>query len=94
MNDVLDAERTWQKFFNRVPEGDPSRRYIRINTELSSAPPALDEKDKLWSLETETKRSLSSMNASIRDVADRLVASCFYFEKANVQPVETKIAGM
>ena len=94
VNDVLDAERTWQKFHASLTKGDSSQRYIRINAELNYAPPALDEKGKIWSLEADTKRSLVYINTSILDVADRLVASCFYFDKAEAQPVEYQITGM
>ena len=94
MNDILDAERTWQKFVNRVSGADHSERYLRINPELRSEPPRLDEKDKILSLEADTKISLyPTMHASIREAADRLIASCFYFEKSTVQPVDTQIAG-
>ena len=94
MNDVLDAERTWSKFHDRLAAGELSHRYVRVNAELDYAPPALDAKDKVWSLETDTRRSLTSINSLILDVADRLVASCFYFEKAEMQPSETQITGM
>ena len=94
MNDVLDAERTWSKFHDPLAMGEPSQRYIRINPELDYAPPDLDAKDKVWSLETDTRRSLTSVNSLILDVADRLVASCFYFEKAEMQPSEEQITGM
>ena len=94
MNDVLDAETTWSKFHDRLTTGELSHRYVRVNAELDYAPPALDAKDKVWSLETDTRRSLTSVNSLILDVADRLVASCFYFDKAEMQPVETQITGM
>ena len=93
MNDVLDAEKSWQKFYDTIRKGDLSDRYVRINAELNYAPPALDDKDKMWSLEADTKRSLTSINPLILDIADRLVASCFYFEKAEMQPTETQITG-
>ena len=94
MNDVLDAERTWAKFHDRLTTGELPHRYVRVNAELEYAPPALDAKDKVWSLETDTRRSLTSVNTLILDVADRLMASCFYFDKAEMQPVETLITGM
>lgn len=94
MNDVLDAERTWSKFHDPLAMGELSHRYIRVNPELDYAPPELDAKDKVWSLETDTRRSLTSVNSLILDVADRLVASCFYFEKAEMQPSEEQITGM
>ena len=94
MNDILDSETTWKKFFVNVIQPGTSQRYIRINPELTTAPPALDEKDRLLSLEDDVKRSLGSMHEQIRGVADRLVASCFYFEKANVQSLEDQTTGI
>ena len=88
MNDVLNAEKIWQKFQERLTNDGTSKRYIRINVELHSAPPALDEKKKVPNLELETRSKLQYMDATIQIVADRLVASCFYFDKANVQPIE------
>ena len=93
MYDILDSERTWDKFFINVPEHSASKRYFRINPELSTTPPALDDKDKVDSLETEVIGILESKDHEIRAVADRLVASCFYFEKANVQPLDDQITG-
>lgn len=93
MNDILDSEATWQKFFVNVKQQGSSGRYLRINPELSMAPPALDDKEKLWSLEEDVQRSLRS-NGQVRRVADRLLASCFYFEKASGQSLEDQITGM
>lgn len=93
MNDILDSEATWQKFFVNVIQQGSSGRYLRINPELSMAPPALDDKEKLWSLEEDVQRSLRS-NEQVRGVADRLLASCFYFEKASGQSLEDQITGM
>ena len=94
MNDILDSESTWEKFYINVVQHGSSPRYIRINPELTTVPPALDDKDKLWSLEADVVRSLSVMNKQIRGVADRLLASCFYFEKLEVQALEEQITGM
>lgn len=94
MNDILDSERTWDRFFINVIQHGSSQRYIRINPELSTIPPALDDKEKLLSLEADVRQSLAFKSGEIRGVADRLVASCFYFEKANVQPVEEQTTGL
>ena len=93
MNDVLDAERAWLKFHGGIAKGQLSQRYVRINTELDYVPPALDETNKIWSLESDARRSLTSGDRLLFEVADRLVASCFYFEKAEMQPSETQITG-
>ncbi|KAL8938711.1 MAG: hypothetical protein Q9216_003748 [Gyalolechia sp. 2 TL-2023] len=93
MHDSLDTEKTWQKFIETVPAEDVAQRYIRINPDLRHGVPALDEKSSIQGLETETRRSLSYMNSAIRAIADRLVASCFYYEKASGQIVDGQIFG-
>ena len=93
MDDILDSERTWERFSHNVPQHGSSKRYFRINPELSTRPPALDDKEKVESLEADVIGILDSMNNEIRAVADRLLASCFYFEKANVQPTDGQITG-
>lgn len=92
-SDILDAQRIWDKFVVNVVRKGSNDRYIRINPELPTEPPRLDEKDKLWSLASDVKRSLNSATGQIRGVADRLVASCFYFEKASIQPQPGYITG-
>ena len=92
ITDILDSEKEWQRFHFDIASSS-IERYVRINPELSTIPPSLDEKDKLWSLETETRRSLVPMQEIIRGIAHRLLASCFYFEKANIQPLENHITG-
>ena len=94
LSDALDSERAWDRFSVNVVGRDPSHRYIRLNPEFDSAPPALDQKERLATLEFDLKPILASMHVSIRHVADQLIASCFYFEKANVQPRENYIRGM
>ncbi|KAL9031078.1 MAG: hypothetical protein Q9196_000868 [Gyalolechia fulgens] len=93
MHDVLDAEKTWQKFIETVPAEDAAQRYIRINPDLRFGVPNLDDKLRIGNLEMDTKNSLSYMNSSIRGIADRLVASCFYYEKASGQTLENQVLG-
>ena len=94
--DALDSERAWDRFSVNVVGRDPSHRYIRLNPEFDSAPPALDHKERLANLEFDLKSILASMpmHVLIRHVADQLVASCFYFDKADVQTRENYIRGM
>lgn len=59
------------------------RRHIRINPELQSAVPRLDAVDELVNLEVQTRQFLETpaQRMKIKEVANRLVASCFYFEQ-------------
>ena len=93
MEDTLDSERTWEKFSINVIQPGFRQRYIRINPELSTAPPALDDKEKLGSLKSDVERILGSNNDQIRHVGHLLLASCFYFEKADGQSLEDQITG-
>ncbi|KAI4121212.1 MAG: hypothetical protein LQ338_006493 [Usnochroma carphineum] len=93
MHDVLDAEKTWQRFIESIPGEDDRQRYVRINPDLNTGVPALDDKSSILRLETVTKKSLSSMKFVIRGIADRLVASCFYFKKGSGQPLANQIMG-
>lgn len=71
------------------PARDNHRRHIRINPDLLSKVPRLDAVGELDSLERLTKRYIRSHMCKITEVAHRLVASCFFFEKdvGSVKPV-------
>ena len=92
MNDDLDSEAAWSRFMYSLARGSDTQRYVRLNPELSDLP-ALDDKKKLPSLEIDVRTSLLSMDTQIRDVADRLLASCFYFEKAEVRLLDNRVTG-
>lgn len=60
-----------------------------MNPEIDEPPPKLDEKDEMPTLKSHTNLKLGASEI-IRDVACRLVATCFYFDvqrelKENVQ---------
>lgn len=94
MHDVLDAEKTWEKFIGTVPAEVAAQRYIRINPDLRYGVPALDDKNRIWNLESDAKKGLEYLHPSIRGIADRLLASCFYYEKASGQTLENQVLGM
>jgi hypothetical protein len=86
MESVLDAEQTWREFRKDVV-GTSSpiqeKRYIRINPKTSIRTPKLDDKAKVSVLQDDVKARLKShgMRMKIEKVAQRLVASSFYFDK-------------
>ena len=92
MNEVLDSEAAWSKFIYSLGRGQDIQRYVRLSPEFSSLP-ALDDKKQLPTLEMHTRTSFLSMDAQLRYVADRLLASCFYFEKSDVQLTENYVTG-
>ncbi|KAI9789319.1 MAG: hypothetical protein M1816_006208 [Peltula sp. TS41687] len=92
LDNILDTERAWDDFFRDIVGGrwstEASARYIRLNLDLKSAPPALDQKEMLETLHRTTQKLLQEEHAFIRqveDVTNRLVASSFYFKKLKIE---------
>ncbi|KAE8444662.1 hypothetical protein EG329_014318 [Mollisiaceae sp. DMI_Dod_QoI] len=91
IDNVLDAELAWRDFTTDVrgPDrsGAQSDRYIRINPDLKTAVPPIYAKEELKSLQMWTINNMASPanKARIRGIADRLVASSFYFEKGTAK---------
>lgn len=84
---ILDAEREWRQYRSDVLNGNQSQdsaaRYVRVNVDLKSDPPHLDEKKKLKQLQYTTKEALRTpeYRLLIDNVACSLIASTFYFIK-------------
>ena len=79
----LDSEKTWHSYMSVLQPPAPDRaRYVRINPQLSEDPPRLDEAGRLAYIQEKVRGMLLSDN-KIQRVALQLIASSFYFEKAN-----------
>lgn len=83
---ALDAEAAWREFRKDVVGTAPyaaAERYIRINPRTKNRIPKMDDKAQLDSLLEDVMNSLRQHGSQtkIKDVAQRLVASSFYFEK-------------
>lgn len=84
----LNCESTWRDFIGktrRVTLGrtmtpESARRYMRINVELKDGRPNLDQVDQVQGLEKQAFYS-ANRNPDIKEVAHRLIASSFYFER-------------
>ncbi|KPI35954.1 Calcium-independent phospholipase A2-gamma [Cyphellophora attinorum] len=91
MENILDTEWAWQEFYrDTVGEhwaSDFGSRYIRLNPDLGRDPPALDAKHKVDSLQGDVVKLLQQwpLSGDIEEVANMLVASCFYFKKEKSQ---------
>ncbi|KAI3316635.1 FabD/lysophospholipase-like protein [Xylariaceae sp. AK1471] len=93
---LMECDTTWNTYlvenssadFNRV-SGLNKRRFIRINPDLRFKVPRLDAVDELDRLEKATSENLHVNSAKIKEVAHRLIASSFFFEKDNgsVKPI-------
>ena len=80
---VLDAELTWEEF-HKVIHHDTADRYVRINPKTRGRTPRMDDKSQVHALHEEIRSgfSMHDMQAKIANIARRLVASSFYFDKA------------
>ncbi|CAM1500480.1 Fc.00g096420.m01.CDS01 [Cosmosporella sp. VM-42] len=84
----LDCEKIWGKHCaNATPPGreytpDDKRRNIRLNVEFDDKRPELDDVKCLKEMEEVAENSMR-VNPEILEVAHRLVASCFYFERTS-----------
>lgn len=88
IDNQLNCENIWNKFKHHTeaaPTGklcrpEDKQRNIRINVPFPGNRPALDNIDSVETMETQVARSVQT-NPLILEVAHRLVASCFYFQK-------------
>jgi hypothetical protein len=85
---ALDAEATWREFRKDVVGTTPhaaAERYIRVNPRTKNRIPKMDDKSQIDNLQEEVINSLRTHGSQtkVKDIAQRLVASSFYFEKTS-----------
>ena len=77
----LDSERTWREYLGAMPPNTSDRhRYFRLNLELDTDPPEMDDVVNMRRLRDLTYDKYKDSPAELRKLACRLVASCFYLE--------------
>ncbi|KAI2617824.1 hypothetical protein GGR54DRAFT_607089 [Hypoxylon sp. NC1633] len=83
LEDYQKCNRVWEKFMagKSLASADDNQRYIRITPELNVRQPKFDDIQRLDKVDREAEEVLQQMTLEIREVAHRLVASTFYFEK-------------
>ncbi|KAI1332169.1 hypothetical protein F5Y16DRAFT_215601 [Xylariaceae sp. FL0255] len=83
LNDQKQCERTWTRFVSTHVPRDASirQRYRRICPEMLSKLPKFDDASKINDLEREVLEVLRLNMPELVEVAHRLVASVFFFEK-------------
>jgi patatin-like phospholipase/acyl hydrolase len=95
---LLECNRIWKDFVAEMAVSDSSssssasslrRRMIRINPDLKAKVPRLDAVDQVDVIEDATKRYMRSVPAKTREIAHKLVASTFFFEKEPIKQVES-----
>jgi predicted acylesterase/phospholipase RssA len=76
----LNAEKMWREFLDhsQVPE-HLKERYVRLNLKLQKDPPRMDEVSQLEEMEAKTRSQYTKDRALTKAVADRLLATAFYF---------------
>lgn len=76
----LNSEQTWKTF---VVQSNPPEhlrdRYIRLNLNMDSDPPRMDDVSQLRDLKQATILKFPHTQDQIKSVADRLLATSFYF---------------
>lgn len=94
LNDQRLCEKTWSRFLSLYVPKKPTvrQRYKRICPELFSKLPRFDDVSKLDDLESEAQEVLRQNSAELVEVAHRLVASTFFFEK-DMASVKQKASG-
>lgn len=87
---LLESEKTWSAYIDVLnPPPNQKDRYVRINPQLRQNPPRLDEVDRLHHIQ-EAVREVLSTNVTIQNVALRLIASSFYFEKSHAMDLASE----
>lgn len=82
----LDAELRWQKWQEGIADEQLLSRVFRINPDLGEAPPPLDAVDQVTSLKDKVTGWIHNNEVEkqrIREIAGRLVASSFYYERTD-----------
>ncbi|KAI0871339.1 hypothetical protein GGS24DRAFT_492309 [Hypoxylon argillaceum] len=94
LNDPRISERTWNSFLSTHVSHKASirQRYRRICPELFSKLPKFDDVTKLDDVEREAQDVLRQNSAELVEIAHRLVASTFFFEK-DMASVKQKSSG-
>jgi hypothetical protein len=79
---VINAELAWRDFHQEIPHA-AADRYIRINPKTKQRTPRMDDKSLVRILQDEIRFGLGmrDMKMRIANIARRLVASSFYFDK-------------
>lgn len=85
---TLDCEMTWNEFRQTISRDEQVRnRYVCLNLPLEQNPPRLDE---VRAMEELQRRTAKYWTVEGKEVADRLLATAFYFESGPNPIVENE----
>ena len=79
----LNAEQAWQNFTEQLSE-EAKPRYHRLNVTLpyEDGPPNLDDVKAIHNLKLDVRKAMSTKMDQVREIANQLIASCFFFEQS------------
>ena len=84
-----DSESTWDSYVGVLdPPSNFRDRYVRLNPRLDAEPPHLDDLDSMQYIKA-IARGYFSEDERIQQVANKLIASSFYFERSNPKLLAT-----
>lgn len=76
----LNSEQTWRNFILHNPPPESFQgRYIRFNLQLEKDPPKMDEVRALEELKEKTMSQFTARRTDVKNLADRLIATSFFF---------------
>ncbi|KAA8903651.1 hypothetical protein FN846DRAFT_779968 [Sphaerosporella brunnea] len=83
----MDAQRIWERFMDKQERGTGGK-YFRLNPEFKGPLPKLDQVKDLETLEKKANDFCGEESAQLKEIADRLIASLFYFSLDNSVSVD------
>lgn len=85
-DNMLNCNKIWEQYRQDALEAysEDRRRYIRINPDLRDEVPRLDDVSKLRTMQTTVQKEMKQ-NIKVKEVAHRLIASTFFFEKGSIR---------
>jgi hypothetical protein len=91
LDNILNCTKIWDNFRLDIlePYSGYRRRYIRLNPDLRFKVPSLDEVDRLNDLRSAVGKEMQN-NTKIKEIAHRLIASTFFFEKVDSSTKENQ----
>jgi hypothetical protein len=91
LDNILNCTKIWDNFRLDIlePYSGNRRRYVRLNPDLRFKVPSMDEVDQLNNLRSSAAKEMQN-NIKIREVAHRLIASTFFFEKVDSSTKESQ----
>ena len=85
----LESEQTWRNFLLHNPPPDNVQgRFVRMNLVLERDPPRMDEIRSLNEMKEKTMSQFTARRRDIKNLADRLIATSFFFVPDGPNAVE------